>query len=128
MADKSAKNDDAAKAGDGQKKPLNKQTAKVVQDGVELSWDMQSEGDPDPEAAAKFYAKSVEALQKFKTIDPRIAPELRKIKKDKEDFRKALANQSQGVLVGLILAVLLGAVGRCDVSPRNSSRHYNHDW
>lgn len=112
MADKSAKDKDA----DGAKKPLNKQTAKVVQDGVELTWDVQREGDPDPEAAAKFYAQSVEALRKFRDIDPRTMPALRAADKAKKEFWKALGQQTKGVLIGIAIVMAFSAYRNCDAS------------
>ena len=126
MADKSAKDKDGAKAADGEpKKPLNKQTAKVMQDGVELTWDVQREGDPDPEAAAKFYAQSVEALRKFKDLDPRTMPALRAADKKKKDFWKAIANLFWGLVIGMLLMVVFGPHNCADSSRPRYRRSYD---
>jgi len=128
MADKSAKEKDAPKPAEGEKKPaVNKQTAKVMQDGVELTWDLQREGEVDADAAAKFYTQSVDALRKFRDADPRTMPELRKAKKTKDDNWQAFVNQAKGVLVGIILVLLFGAYRNCDTSASEGPRRYQRD-
>ena len=127
MADKSPKDQksstDAAAADGGDRKPMHKQTAKTVQDGVELTWDMLREGELKPEEAADFYVSSVEALKKFKERDPRTEPVLRKAKKLKDDREKTFSNVFLGIVVGLALAFLLGG-GRACTSSYDSPRQY----
>ena len=126
MADKSLKDQassvDAADGGD--RKPLHKQTAKTVQDGVELTWDLLREGELKPEEAADFYVSSVEALKKFKDRDPRTEPVLRKAKKQKDEREKAFSNVMLGVVVGLTLAFLMGDFRGCTDSGYDSPRRY----
>jgi hypothetical protein len=69
---------------------VNKHTTKVVQDGVELTWHQEGDGDAKPEDVAKFYVDSVKALQTFKDEDPRTQPALRKQAKARKEFRNTL--------------------------------------
>jgi hypothetical protein len=126
MADKSPKDQGSSTDADGgDRKPMHKQTAKTVQDGVELSWDMLREGELKPEEAADFYVSSVEALKKFRDRDPRTEPVLRKAKKLKDDRDKAFNNLFLGIVVGLALAFLLsGGFRGCADSSYDSPRHY----
>jgi hypothetical protein len=129
MADKSAKDQESSKdaASAAEKKPVHKQTAKTVQDGVELTWDVHREGELKPEDAADFYVSSVEALRKFKERDPRTEPLLRKAKKLKDDRDKAFSNLFLGIVVGLVLAFFIAGsrAGCADSydSPRRSYRN-----
>jgi hypothetical protein len=84
---------------------VNKQWAKVTQDGVELSWNHEQEGPMSAEDVAKFYVDSVKALQQFKADDPRTFPELRKAEKARQDFRK------DAKLIAKTVIWLLVAVG-----------------
>jgi len=68
----------------------DKQTTKVVQDGVELSWDRTQDGATTPEDAAKFYVDFTKALQQFKDRDPRGQPELRSKDKAEKELYKSL--------------------------------------
>lgn len=127
MADKSQKDQassvDAAADG-GDRKPLHKQTAKTIQDGVELNWEMLREGELKPDEAADFYVSSVEALKKFKDRDPRTEPVLRKAKKLKDDREKAFSNVMLGIVVGLTLAFFMGGFRGCTDSSYDSPRRY----
>jgi hypothetical protein len=114
---------DAAVDG-GDRKPLHKQTAKTVQDGVELTWDLLREGELRPDEAADFYVSSVEALKKFKDRDPRTEPVLRKAKKLKDDREKAFSNIMLGVVVGVALAFLMGSSRGCADAGYDSPRYY----
>lgn len=128
MSDKSAKDQESAKGeGATEKKPaVNKQTAKVMQDGVELTWDLHREGELNPQEAADFYVHSVEALRKFRERDPRTEPMLRAAAKQKSETWKAFWNQLKGMAIGLIVAlVLFGGVRACAEGPYESPRRYN---
>ena len=128
MSDKPAKEQESAKSADaGEKKPVHKQTAKIMQDGVELTWDMHREGELNPQEAADFYVHSVEALKKFRERDPRTEPVLRAANKQKLETWKAFWNQLKGIGIGLFLAVLLmGGFRACTQGPYESPRRYNH--
>jgi hypothetical protein len=125
MADKSANPPQAPNGADaaGEGKAVNKQTAKVVQDGVELSWDLLREGELKPEEAADFYVHSVEALRRFRERDPRTEPALRKEKKLKDERGKAFANVFLGIVMGAFLMVFLGGYRGC-ASDYDSPRRY----
>ena len=126
MADKPQKEQASSghAADGGDRKPLHKQTAKTVQDGVELTWDLLREGELRPDEAADFYVSSVEALKKFKDRDPRTEPVLRKAKKLKDDREKAFSNVLLGVVVGLTLAFLMGGFRGCADAGYDSPRYY----
>lgn len=128
MSDKSAKDQESAKSADaGEKKPaVNKQTAKIMQDGVELTWDLHREGELNPQDAADFYIHSVEALKKFKERDPRTEPVLRAAHKQKLETWKAFWNQLKGIGIGVFLALLLmGGFRACGDSSYETPRRYN---
>lgn len=126
MADKSQKEQASPTvpaADGGDRKPMHKQTAKTIQDGVELTWDMLREGELKPDEAADFYISSVEALKKFKDRDPRTEPLLRKAKKQKDEREKTFSNVMLGILVGLALAFLMsGGFRSCTDSSYDSPR------
>ena len=128
MADKSAKDQQSSKDADAgaEKKPVHKQTAKTVQDGVELTWDLHREGELKPEEAADFYVSSVEALRKFKERDPRTEPLLRKAKKLEDEREKFFSNVFLGIIVGMVLASFLfgGLRGGCHDSDDNRGGYY----
>ena len=128
MSDKSAKDQESAKSADvAEKKPaVHKQTAKIMQDGVELTWDMHREGELNPQEAADFYVQSVDALKKFRDRDPRTEPVLRAANKLKNDTWKAFWNQLKGIGIGLFLAMLLmGGFRACAEGSYESPRRYN---
>lgn len=92
----------------------NKHTTKVVQDGVEITWHQEGEGDANPEDVAKFYVDSVKALQKFKEEDPRTQPALRKAEKKRIDTRRNMG--------WLFVVLLMGVCAyQCGQSQQHSS-------
>jgi hypothetical protein len=98
---------------------VNKQTTKVVQDGVELTWHQETDGDAKPEDVAKFYVDSVKALQKFKEEDPRTQPALRKEDKARKDFRKTV---EEFVSWGFVLVFASFFAYQCGQSQHGPSR------
>ena len=102
---------------------VNKQTTKVVQDGVELTWHQEGEGEAKPEDVAKFYVDSVNALQKFKNEDPRTQPELRAQDKARKDFRKKV---EEYVSWGFVLVFATFFAYQCGQTQRGPS-HWGGD-
>lgn len=105
---------------------VNKQTTKIVQDGVELTWDQQQDGELDAEAAAKFYVDSVKALQKFKDEDPRTQPELRKEKKLKDQLDRTRYDWTRGLWVGIVLTAFFFLVFRGCSEPSSDYPHSHY--
>lgn len=127
MADKPSKTQTLATgnaADGGTPKELHRQTAKTIQDGVELTWDRLHEGELKPEQAADFYVSSVEALKKFRDRDPRTEPLLRKEKKQKVEREKTFWNVVLGILVGAALTAMLGDLRGCADDGYDSPRYY----
>jgi hypothetical protein len=93
----------------------DKITTRIVQDGMEISWERQRETPLTPEDAAKLSIEGAEALQKFKDKDPRTQPELRQKKKDGEEADKATKFRLEGVLLAgvAIWLAMAFAAGDC---------------
>ena len=70
---------------------VNKQTSKVIQDGFELTWHREGDGEAKPEDVAQFYVDTAKALQKFKEEDPRTQPELRKAEKKRKSLESKIS-------------------------------------
>lgn len=103
----------------------NKQWAKVVQDGVELTWNHETDTPMAPEDVAKFYVDSVKALQKFKDQDPRTQPELRAQDKARKEFAKDLVSFIKWGVVVFFAAVFAYQCGAVDHGGRSE---YNHRY
>jgi hypothetical protein len=102
----------------------DKITTRIVQDGMEISWERQRDTPLSPEDAAKLSVEGVEALQKFKDKDPRTQPELRQKKKDREEGEKATRYRAQGIVFAILFGILFSAFygGDCRGGGRFESR------
>jgi hypothetical protein len=92
----------------------DKITTKIVQDGMEISWEHQRDAPLSVEDAAKLSLEGAEALQKFKEKDPRTQPKLRAEDKAKKDAEKAMKFRFEGVLLALFLFWLAMAASSAD--------------
>jgi hypothetical protein len=101
----------------------DKITTRIVQDGMEISWEHQRDTPLTPEDAAKLSLEGAEALQKFKEKDPRTQPDLRKQKKDKDEAQKATKFRLEGVLLAGVLLWLAWALSAADCRG-GGSEHY----
>lgn len=99
----------------------DKITTKIVQDGMEITWEHRRDAPISVDDAAKLSLEGAEALQKFKEKDPRTQPALREADKAEKAAAKAVKHRLEGIMLAGVLAWLAWALAGADCGRLASS-------